>query len=134
MIYHLFILNTDNEIKEIISDSDRNVYKGFALRQKQDIILPVYMTIEDNQGRTYFIPQYELMHQFKLTKNDILVFLNECREKKWISLQLYNMLNYCGEYAGSLMQIEKDILNNLSIPYHFIDFDSGSNVIYKVEL
>lgn len=134
--YHLTYVTTTNELHTIVCSDEETLNKGFenVRRTVDKYALPVYMLIKDSANRVYYIPPLELYHRFDLGYTDILVFLHECYESRLISLELYNMLNYSGRYKGKLTSVEKDILNNLSVPYWVYDVDEYRIPYYRVEI
>ena len=134
--YHLTYVTTDNELHTYIASSEKSLDQGWhRIRTTVDrYALPVYMLIKTEDSKVYYIPQSELFSRYNLGNCDLLVFLHECYESRLISLELYNMLNYCERYKGKLTDQEKDILNNLSIRFWQYEIDEYGFIYYKVEL
>ena len=78
----------------------------------------MYMIIVDEQGKSYYIPQYQLFDDFDLKPEEKLRFLDDMVERELVSPDITNSLHLDGIYRGDLDSTEKSILDNLSIYWY----------------
>lgn len=116
--FTLYYLNLNNEIHEIIATDFQVLREGFYKRRATERIVPMYMTIVDEQGKSYYIPQYQLFDEFDLKPSEKLRFLDDMVERELVSPDLTNALHQDGCFMGDLDATEKSILDNLSIYWY----------------
>ena len=117
-IFTLYYLNLNNEINEIVATDFQVLREGFYNRRTAERIVPMYMIIVDEQGKSYYIPQYQLFEEFDLKPSEKLRFLDDMVERELVSPDITNSLHLDGIYRGELDATEKSILDNLSIYWY----------------
>lgn len=117
-IYTLYYLNLNNEMHEIVSSDFQRLREGFYNRRADERIVPMYMVIVDEQGKSYYVPQYQLFVEFDLQPSEKLRFLDDMVERELVQPELTNALHQDGCFMGDLNSTEKSILDNLSIYWY----------------
>ena len=116
--FTLYYLNLNNEIHEIVATDFQRLREGFYNRRPDGRIIPMYMIIVDEQGKSYYVPQYQLFGEFDLKPEEKLRFLDDMVELELVSPDITNSLHLDGIYRGDLNSTEKSILDNLSIYWY----------------
>lgn len=116
--FTLYYLNLINEIHSIESVDFERIRYGFTKRRNDERIIPMYMIIVDEQGKSYYIPQYQLFDEFDLKPSEKLRFLDDMVERELVSPNLTIALHQDGCFMGDLDSTEKSILDNLSIYWY----------------
>ena len=116
--YTLYYLDLNNEIHGIVTSDFSRLREGYYYRRANERIIPMYMIIVDEHGKSYYIPQYQLFDELGLAHEEKLRFLDDMVEREMISPELDNALHQEGIYRGDLDSTEKSILNNLSIYFY----------------
>lgn len=116
--YTLYYLNLNNEMHQIVSSSFHCLCAGFHKRRVNGRIVPMYMVIADEDGKSYYVPQYQLFVELDLQPSEKLRFLDDMVERELVQPELTNALHQDGCYMGDLNSTEKSILDNLSVYWY----------------